>query len=90
MRYLKQLPTMEKLKLNSEQANKMKVDIDGGIPTKTKTGTAKYIPVGNQNIFQGYLFGEPMPIDKFEALLGRMAKRAASRWPSKTGRWVVN
>lgn len=47
----------EQLKLNSEQANKMKVDIDGGIPTKTKTGTAKYIPVGNQNIFQGYLFG---------------------------------
>jgi hypothetical protein len=47
----------EQLKLNSEQANKMKIDIDGGIPTKTKTGTAKYIPVGNQNVFQGYLFG---------------------------------
>ncbi len=39
--------------------------------------------------FQGYLFGEPLPLADFEQTLLDFAHAAKPCWPSKTGRWMV-
>jgi len=37
-----------------------------GVETETQRG---FLELGGCTHFRGYLFGEPMPIDQFEALL---------------------
>ncbi len=64
----------EKLKINSSQADKMKVDVDGALPSQTITGKGIYNNIAGTTTLVGYEFGKqwnvlksmafsPAPID---------------------------
>lgn len=48
----------EQLKINTAQADKMKVDLDGGLPSQTLTGKPVYVKIGSQNVLTAYAFGK--------------------------------